>query len=167
MTDTSFRALVFRQLRQGPSQTDRRIRRGASPAATPRRRTLETCATRRLPPLPRLRSARSRSKPSAPEPQPPPPLPHTGTLWEPRQVDSPRATDSTDATHRPAAATGHRTDHEDQQAQRTDTRQRLASKIERDDLDDVKIGDLRQHLRAVGSELRIEYVLGERHYRMT
>lgn len=79
----------------------------------------------------------------------------------------PRATDRTDATHRPAAAIGRRSDHRDQLAPRTGTGQRLASKVERGDLDDVRIGDLRQHLRAVGSELRIEYVFGDRHYRIT
>lgn len=78
----------------------------------------------------------------------------------------PRATDRTDATHRPAAATERRTDHGDQPTQRTDTGQRLASKIERGDLDDVRIGDLRQHLRAVGTELRIEYVFDDRRYRI-
>jgi len=47
-------------------------------------------------------------------------------------------------------------------AERIGVGQRQVSKIEHGDLDNAKIGTIRRYLEAVGGDLSIEYVMGDR-----
>lgn len=47
-------------------------------------------------------------------------------------------------------------------AERIGVGQRQVSKIERGDLDNTKVGTVRKYLEAVGGELVVEYVAGDR-----
>ncbi|UCR89164.1 helix-turn-helix domain-containing protein [Mycetocola spongiae] len=47
-------------------------------------------------------------------------------------------------------------------AERIGVGQRQISKIERGDLDNTKIGTIRKYLAAVGGDLSMEYIIGER-----
>lgn len=49
-----------------------------------------------------------------------------------------------------------------QLAQRIGVGQRQVSKIEKGDLDSAKVGTIRSYLEAVGGELSLEYVMGDR-----
>ncbi len=51
---------------------------------------------------------------------------------------------------------------QEQLAERIGVGQRQVSKIERGDLDSARVGTIRKYLEAVGGELAIEYVSGER-----
>ncbi|MCT1686058.1 helix-turn-helix transcriptional regulator [Pseudoglutamicibacter cumminsii] len=53
-----------------------------------------------------------------------------------------------------------------QLAERIGVGQRQVSKIENGDIDSAKVGTVRKYLEAVGGSLTLEYVLGDRHFRV-
>lgn len=53
-----------------------------------------------------------------------------------------------------------------QLAERIGVGQRQVSKIENGDIDSAKVGTVRKYLEAVGGNLTLEYVLGDRHFRV-